>query len=186
MQDDIPTIRAASERLDHLLRQLDAHVDPAVREAIHEAVALLMAMHRDGLERALALAGDETLGGPALLARFADDPHVAPLLLVHDLHPYPVDVRLRRALDRLRPQIAGRGCRAAMNAIDGATARVRIEGHLAGARAQELRQLVETAIFEAAPEITKVAFDDFTAREPALIQILRQPPSSPTLPGSRQ
>src|SRR5204862_6397820 len=108
---DPSTLRETSDRLDGLLRGLDALSDPVVRDRVREIVALLMGLHHAGLERVMALASDSLLGGPALSSRLADDPIVGPLLLVHDVHPYPADVRLARALDRLRPRIAAHGCR---------------------------------------------------------------------------
>ena len=177
------TLRAESDRLDGLLLELDAHPDATVRARLHEVVALLMQCHREALERVLALAADPALGGAALVSRLADDGLVAPLLLVHDLHPYAPDVRVARALDRLRPQIAAQGCRATLAAIDGRVARVDLDGGARLSERSDLRRSIEATLLDAAPELTAVVVE-LTGRanrsaapsQAPLIQILRQPP----------
>ena len=111
------SLRGAGERLLVLLRELDAHADASVREHAREAVAILMEIHREGLSRALALSGDSALGGAALVSRLADDELVGPLLATHDIHPYPAEVRVARALDRMRSRLAVHGCRATLTSL---------------------------------------------------------------------
>ena len=177
---DPSTLRETSDRLDVLLRGLDALSDPVVRDRVREIVALLMGLHHAGLERVMALASDSLLGGPALSSRLADDPIVGPLLLVHDVHPYPADVRLARALDRLRPRIAAHGCRATLVGIDEQTARVRLEGGARLSDRSKLGQVIQTCLLDAAPELAAVTVEPVDA-EPArsspvpLIQIVKHP-----------
>jgi Fe-S cluster biogenesis protein NfuA len=177
------SVRAESERLDVLLRELDAHPDPAVGERLHEVVGLLMQGHREALERVLSLAAEPALGGPALVGRLADDEVVAPVLLAHDVHPYPADVRLARALDRLRPQIAAHGCRARLLGIAGGEARVQLEGGARLSERSDLVQTIEARLMEVAPEVSAVLVEATgpaaAAAAPPLIQILRQPPAAP-------
>lgn len=62
-----------------------------------------------GLARMLEVI-DETGGmNPTLLDRLAVDDLVASLLLLHGLHPYDVETRITRALERVRPYLASHG-----------------------------------------------------------------------------
>ena len=108
------SLREVSERLDAVLKRLEATADPAAKVYAREAVELLMRIQGDALARVLELAADPALGGAPLVTRLADDPLVGPLLTVHGAHPHPPQVRVERLLDRLRPRIAASGCRVAV------------------------------------------------------------------------
>lgn len=177
MADD-PTLREVSDRLDAVLRQLEDVAEPAVRARAREAVQLLMAIQSAALERVLTLAGDPALGGLPLVARIADDAILGPLLTVHDLHPHPPEVRVRRALERLRARIAASGCRLSGVVLEDGAARVRLAGwsRLRAQSAAELGQWLEPAILEFAPELSSVHLeeDEQADCEPVpLIQITR-------------
>lgn len=173
-------LRELSERLDGLLRQLDAETEHGVRDRVREAVGLLLSLHAAGFARLLELAGDGGLGSPALRDRLADDPIIGPLLLVHQLHPHPVDVRIGRALDRLRPHVAAHGCRAAVVAIENGAARIRLDGGARLADGADLRDLMVSTLSAMAPELTELIIDNGENGEPPvapspLIQITRGP-----------
>jgi Fe-S cluster biogenesis protein NfuA len=172
-------LAARSDRLEVLLRECDAQQEASSRERIREVVRLLLELHREGLLRMLALAGDPAVGGATLIGRLADDPLVGPLLLIHQAHPYPVAARLDRALERMRAWIAAHGCRATLEGIDGDAARVRLEG---GARLSDrsaVVQRIEAELTEAAPELARVVVvpqPEAAAEAPPLLQIMRAPP----------
>ena len=154
-------LREASERLDALLREVDTHADPAARQRASEIVELLMTLHRAALDRVLTLAADPAAGGPALVAQIGDDPIAGPILLAHDLHPHSVEVRVSRTVERLRPVIAARGCRVENVRVEPPAAHLVVKG-LAAVQAEaaaSLRQAIESAILERAPELTSVVFD---------------------------
>jgi hypothetical protein len=180
---------STSDRLDALLRSLDEHADPAVRDRMREAVSLLMELHRAALDRVLTLAADPALGGPPLVSRLADDPVVGPLLLAHDVHPYDLEARLARALDRLRPRIASQGCRAAVTGVEDRVAHVRLDGGAHLSHRSPLVGDIEAGLLDAAPELSAVVIDTPNDIRPAatspLIQILRSPPSPVGAGGER-
>jgi hypothetical protein len=169
-------LRARSERLDQLLRDCDTQLDAATRARVAELVHLLMGLHHDALERVLELAGDAAFGGTALVRQLAADALVGPVLLVHRLHPDPLPVRLAHALDALRPQVAARGCRAVLTAVDDVTAHVRLDG---GAHVHDraaLERLIHEGLLAMAPELSAVVVDTGApAAETPLLQILPRP-----------
>ena len=73
-----------------------------------------------------------------------------------------------------------RGCRATVAGIDGASARIRLEGGVQWADREELTRKVEVRLLEAAPELTTIVVEATEADLPAapLIQILRHPPAA--------
>ncbi|EDY51986.1 conserved hypothetical protein, partial [Streptomyces clavuligerus] len=83
----------AEETGARVQRALDRLTDDTAREAGEELVRALLALHGDGLDRLVRALPQGALG------RALDDPAVAGLLTLHDLHPEPVGTRIGRALD---------------------------------------------------------------------------------------
>ena len=176
---DPATLREASDRLDLVLRELDAHADPLVRERAREAVELLMEIQGAALNRVLALTADPALGGGPLVTRIADDPLLGPLLTVHGLHPHTAEVRVNRLMERLRGRIAAAGCRLARITVEDGRLGVQLAGwsRLGPDAVDGLRRLLE-AVLEVAPEFSSILIEDERARQapPQLIQIMRSAP----------
>lgn len=178
---DPAILRESSDRLDLVLRELGAHADPLVRERAREAVELLMEIQGAALDRVLALTADPALGGAPLVTRIADDPLLGPLLTVHGLHPHTAEVRVNRLMERLRGRIAAAGCRLARVIFEDGRVAVQLAGwsRLERDAAAEVRQLLEAAVLEVAPEFASVLIEDDERALPAapqLIQIVRSAP----------
>jgi Fe-S cluster biogenesis protein NfuA len=139
-------------RLDALVRELEALPDERARRASAEAVRAPLNVHREALERLLDLAG------PEATARAAGDPEVAGLLLLHGLHPVPLEQRVRRALEGVRPYLASHGCGVRVLGVGDDVVRVRLERSRHGCRssAATLRLAVERAVADAAPDVAAI------------------------------
>lgn len=125
-------------RVEELIAQIEASADPNVRAAARDLVQALMEFHGSAAARMM-----EMVDGPTALAMGRDDA-VRPLLLLYDLHPESTEVRVRRAIDRIRNvELIG---------IEEMEAGVR----LAGNGHPPSRESIEAAIQEAAPEIRAV------------------------------
>jgi Fe-S cluster biogenesis protein NfuA len=120
-----------------------------------EAVEALVRLYGEGLARVMALADGAR-------ATFAEDELVAHLLLLHDLHPVPVEERVRGA-------VAEAGGEAdVLSVADGvAFLRPRAGGCAScGSSAGTKRQAIEAAIDRAAPEVERVEYLDLPAPMP--------------------
>jgi hypothetical protein len=180
-----PNVREMSEELDRLLCAVDEDSNPAARQRVRDIVHLVMRLHGEGLRAVVELGGDPALGGDALVTRLSDHPIVGPLLVMHGLHPHDAATRLARALDRLRPRIAAAGCRAQLADAGPDHAVVRVEGRarLAPESRTAFTTFLETALVDAAPDVTDIRLEDIMGSEPApaaspLIQILRSAPQT--------
>ena len=154
MIDDVE-VRQLVARVEELLGQLDG--DPRASEAVQALVQL----YGEALERLLAGADP------------AADELLSHLLLVHDLHPVDVETRVRRALEDVRPYLGSHGGDVALLAIEDGVARVRLEGTCNGCPSSTvtLRNAIEEAIMQAAPELEGVDAEGVTESQPALVQI---------------
>jgi Fe-S cluster biogenesis protein NfuA len=167
--------RVAGERVEHLLEQLRSGSDPAAAAVAEELVGCLVRLYGAGLERITRILG--TAGARPL----CDDPLVESLLLVHDLHPLDPDTRIRRAVDHARASFGSYTGAVDYLGTDAAgVARIRMQssGGGCGSSVGAVRQAIETAIQDAAPEVTGVEVEVTGAPAP-LLQIARRPGLGP-------
>ncbi|HEX2166682.1 MAG TPA: NifU family protein [Longimicrobiales bacterium] len=158
-------------RIEALVQQLSALDSSPAKAQAQELVRLLMSLYGAGLSRVLDIVRTEGGGPEAVLDRLAAEPLLASLLVLHDLHPHPVQLRVERALAELRPHLPA-ATNVTLVAVEQDAVRVAVGRAASGQpRAGEaVRAAIERAIQEAAPEITAIHIEG--AGEP-LIQIGR-------------
>jgi Fe-S cluster biogenesis protein NfuA len=147
--------RVVGDRIDQLLEEMQVTADPAAYARTTELLRLVTDLYGGGLERVIALAGEES---PAFVRHLLDDDLVASLLLVHGLHPESVETRVQEALESVRPFLATHAGDVELLDVDvdvGAV-HLRLLGSCDGCPSSSvtLRDAVEQAIVEAAPEIS--------------------------------
>lgn len=162
-------------RIDRLLDDLRSMAAGPVWQRIEELVQRLVHLYGSGLGRFEAHLRQAGVLDEALAARLAGDDLLASLLLLHDLHPWPVDRRVAQALERARPQLRPHVGEVALVGVDGAVARVRLEGG-ASVTDGSAQRLIHRAIADIAPEIARVEVEGAVPAEPrehreALVQI---------------
>ncbi len=146
--------RAIGDAIEHKLEALQARVEPRVFDQAVELLQLVTELYGTGLGRVMELV---QLHAPELVERITADELLASLLVAHGLHPDDIHVRIARALDEVRPFLAGHGGDVELLDIDeqvGAV-RLRLIGSCDGcpSSAVTLRTTVERAILESAPEV---------------------------------
>ncbi|MGD9483526.1 hypothetical protein WDH52_09715 [Streptomyces sp. TRM70308] len=185
-------------RAEELLGGLDALPDSAAAARARETVETLVGLYGDCLARVLrhAAAADDAgaddanadgagadegragggaaaraSAGASLVRRLADDELVGHLLLVHDLHPDPPDVRARRALDGLAEHLRGLGLELEVARLTGVAAHVRLTGATKGCSPPPVppERTVRDALAGAAPELTDVQVEQATDAAPATV-----------------
>lgn len=150
-------LRAIGDRIAQLLDELQRSADPRSRQVAEDALRLVTDVYGAALERVLALATEHA---PALIGRLADDEIVASVLLVHGLHPADLTTRVHRGLAAVRPLLAQHGGDVELVDVDPGAGAVllRLLGSCDGcpSSAITLQLAVETAVLEAAPEVTRI------------------------------
>jgi Fe-S cluster biogenesis protein NfuA len=174
---------AVEQRLSHLdglLGQLERIPGRTAGLAL-DAVEALVEVYGEALRRVI----DRVCGSPQLLAAFTGDELLRHLLLLHGLHPDPVEQRVRRAIDDARRQLRARDDQIELVAVTAGNATVRLpQGSCGSCGDQETVQaVVRDEVAAAAPELADVVFLN-AARAPALIpvtEVRRRPgPGQPT------
>lgn len=143
------------QRVQELQEQLEAAGATAPRQLVEELVARVVQMYGAGLERimdAVAAAGEP---GQRIAAQLTDDPLVATLLLIHDLHPVPLADRVQAALDSVRPYMESHGGNVELLSLEHGVARIHLRGSCSDCSASSvtLELAIKQALEEAAPDL---------------------------------
>jgi hypothetical protein len=158
--DQRPRLEEALSRIDALATALDQVTDASAREAARKVLQLVLDLHGLALARALAIVASAQ-DGRALVERLAQDEQVRAALLLHGLHPEPIEERVQRAVERLEPELGVLGFRVRVVAVGAAMARLRVDGAHGpeGSRAIGLRQQIEAAIVDEAPDLDEIVIE---------------------------
>jgi Fe-S cluster biogenesis protein NfuA len=159
-------IPARLERLDVLLKDVEACADPAARARTREILQTVLELHAAGLERILGhlAAGGEA--GAAIRDACAGDELVAALLLLHGLHPLDLETRVLQALDQVRPYLRSHGGNVELIGVSDGVARLRLVGSCHGcpSSAITMRQTIEEAILGKAPDVIAIEVEGAAER----------------------
>jgi Fe-S cluster biogenesis protein NfuA len=158
-------LRKRMERMDSLLREVERFADPEARARTREIVQAILDLHGAGLERALEAIAAAGAPGLAMIDALARDDLVGSLLLLYGLHPLDVETRVRQALDRVAPHLRSHGARAELLGVVGGVVRVRVTS--AAASSLIVKQAVEEAVYDKAPDVAGVEVEGVTRVQPA-------------------
>jgi Fe-S cluster biogenesis protein NfuA/nitrite reductase/ring-hydroxylating ferredoxin subunit len=134
--------------MEQLVARVEALLEE-VDESGEQLVQALLEMYGEGLRRIL-----ERADGRAL----AEDELVSHLLLLHDLHPVPVEDRVREALESVRPYLESHGGDVELVGVEEGVVKLRLSGSCNGcpSSTMTLKLAIEDAIQKMAPEVERV------------------------------
>ena len=162
---DDAAVRERLTRLDELLAQVEAIPGPSGELAL-DAVSALAEVYGEALARAVTCAND----APDVLAALTGDELLGHLLVLHGVHPDPVERRVTHALDELRPALQERGGDVELAGIDDGVATVRLS--IKGCSSAGVEDAVREAVLAVAPELSDVArVPAASRRDPAFVPL---------------
>jgi Fe-S cluster biogenesis protein NfuA len=158
------------ERVQELQAQLDSATDGTVRGVAEELVSAVVRMYGCGLERIVDSLEGAGPAGEEIAAKLAEDPFVATLLLIHDLHPLPLEVRVRNALDSVRPYMESHGGNVELLSLRDGVARIHLRGSCSDCSASSvtLELAIKQALEEAAPDLEGLEVEGMAPQMPGL------------------
>lgn len=156
-------------RIEVLLTEIAGGTDPATIDRVEQLVRLLSDLYGAGIARILDFVVAKV--GPDAVESLAQDALVGGLMMLHDLHPEPVEARIEQALDRLRPHVASAGDVQYKGIDDQGVAHVALLGAKDASPCSEasVRNAIEQAVEAAAPEVLGVELR--TVQRSNLLQI---------------
>jgi Fe-S cluster biogenesis protein NfuA len=146
----------SAERIEALLEEVEALPDARARETALELVQRLLDLYGEGLARIV----ESVDVGPV-----ADDEVVSHLLLLHGLHPVPLEQRVRAALEEVRPFLGTHGGDVELAGVEDDVVRLRLQGSCSGCPSSTvtLSHAIEAAIYKAAPDVREIVAEDAPA-----------------------
>ena len=146
------------EQVEGLIRRIENLPDPTARAAALALVQALMEFHGAGLERLMEIVAEAGDSGYAVFDNFAADDLVGSLLLLYGLHPLPIETRVTKALEKVRPYLDSHGGNVELLAITDGVVRLRMQGSCKScpSSAMTLKLAIEEAIYAAAPDVVAI------------------------------
>ena len=161
--------------VESLIKKLDTVEDETARGSAVDAIQALLQIHGDCLDRIMRIVAANPAEGENLVYRLGDDELVSCVLMLHGLHPVPIETRVERALVKVRPYMDSHGGNVALVAIEGGIVHLRLEGscHGCGSSAMTMKYAVEEAIMEYAPDVAGIVTDgvEELAVQPAFVPL---------------
>jgi Fe-S cluster biogenesis protein NfuA len=155
------------ESIDKMVRALEDAKDPVLRANAKDLVQALMALHGACLERMLEVVGQSGELGKSIVDTFARDGAVKSVLLLYGLHPVDIKTRVLEALEKMRTSMRSHAGTVSFVGIDEAgmvTLRMEGKSEGCGSSVSALKQAVEQAIYEAAPDISGIIMEGFVEK----------------------
>jgi Fe-S cluster biogenesis protein NfuA/nitrite reductase/ring-hydroxylating ferredoxin subunit len=165
-------------RVQSLQARLDAAGDSPTRRVAEQLLSTVIGMYGEGLQRIVGVLTDEGEDGRRLAAQLAADELVSALLLIHDLHPVPLEERVAQALEQVRPYMESHGGDVELLAVEDGVARIRLQGSCSdcAASAMTLELAIKQALEATAPDLDGLEVDGVASSSVSV------GPSGPSLP----
>ena len=141
-------------QISELVARLNDLTDPESRNTARSLLEAVLALHGAGIERMLETLFDSGDPGKASIRQFAADPLISSLLVLHDLHPDDLETRVRHALGKLHAA-------ADIVSVFEGIVRLRLNTNSCG-----VRESVEAAVREEAPDAAEIIIEDSVAAAP--------------------
>ena len=172
---DDAAARERVARVDALLQDLESAIGAVPVDTAIELAGALVDLYGEGLARIVGHIAERDPDGD--LARvLASDELVSHLLLLHGLHPVPLETRVREALAEVRPYLESHGGDVELLDIDDGVVRLAMRGSCDGCASSTmtLKLAIEEAVQRAAPDVEEIVAEgtvEAAPPAPALLQI---------------
>ena len=144
--------------------------DPEVRAAALELVQSVVELHGAALQRLIDRCL-ETAEGERVLTAALEDNLVAGMFLLHSLHPDDIETRVIRGLEAVRPYLKSHGGDCELVSVRDGIVRLKLHGTCGSCPSSSLtlKNAVEEALYEAAPDILEIVAENAPAEHSSAI-----------------
>jgi Fe-S cluster biogenesis protein NfuA len=165
--------QAQAERINRLVQRVTELPDEDARTAALELLQSLMDLHGSVMSRVVEVLSESGDAGRKSLARLSDDPVVCGLLVLYGVHPVPLEERVAKAIEKVRPQLRKQSASVELLSITDTAVRVKIDssGHGCGSSPDAVKRTVEQAVLGAAPEVTEIITEGLPAAAQGFVPV---------------
>lgn len=144
--------RRAAE-LEELMSEVDTLAGTEAGENVRKLMQAILDMHARGIKRIISRLKKLGPAGQVIIESLAADQVLAQLLILHGLHPSSIEQRVQEAVLKVRPYLRSKGGDIHVVDMTDDAVNLRVTGKCScPAMADSLRQVVEDAVYEAAPD----------------------------------
>jgi Fe-S cluster biogenesis protein NfuA len=151
-------------QIEKLAAKLDQANDPEVRATALALVQSVIELHGAALQSLIDRCID-TPGGERVLNEALQDDLVSSMFLLHSLHPDDIETRVLRGIEAVRPYLKSHGGDCEFIAVNDGIVRLRLHGTCGSCPSSSLtlKNAVEEALFEVAPDIKEIVAENAAA-----------------------
>lgn len=153
---DTAGVRRSVERMEAIIESL-SRASEAVRQRSMEMLALVADLHEAALAQITGAIDEALVPPPEVWRALGRDDLVASVLLIHGLHPDPIETRVEHVVGELQRR-SGPAAHVDLLEIDGGAVHLRVEG-ANQSDAYRLRLNVERLLAERVPDLASVTID---------------------------
>jgi Fe-S cluster biogenesis protein NfuA/nitrite reductase/ring-hydroxylating ferredoxin subunit len=142
-------------RIQELVEKVQTIDDPAARAMLQDCLESVLTFYGHGLSRILQVIDRAGPEAGKVREALLQDNGVAGLLLIHGLHPVPLETRLSQALEKVRPYMQSHGGDVELLSLENDFALLRLKGHCETCPSSTvtLELAVRHALEEACPDL---------------------------------
>ncbi|MBB5062589.1 NifU family protein [Granulicella mallensis] len=157
--------KVQTDRVEKLAARLEQANDPETRATALELVQSVIELHGAALQALIdrCIATEE---GERLLNEALQDDLVSSMFLLHNLHPDDLETRVLRGIESVRPYLQEHGGDCELAGLDNGIVRLRLHGNCGSCPSSSLtlKNAVEEALFQAAPDIKEIIAENAAAK----------------------
>lgn len=167
-------------KVDQLVQRASALGDEDARATALELLQSVMDLHGAAMSRIVEILLDSGETGRSLLAKLGSDPLISGLLVLYGVHPVPLEERVARAIEQVRPKLQKQGGDLQLLAVNDGAARISIQSSGNGCHSspEALKEVAERAILEAAPELVEVIAEGVPAAKSGFVPLATIQPAT--------
>ena len=152
------------QQIEGIIFDLETVADASAQTRMRTLVQSILELHGAGMEQMLDIVSQAGGASNVIMDRLVSDDLVSSLLLLHGLHPVDLPTRVQQALDKARPFLYDHGSQVELLGVVDGVVRLRLQGdgHHHTSCGAILRQAIEEAIYETAPDVAELEVEDLT------------------------
>ncbi|MEO6966811.1 MAG: NifU family protein [Acidobacteriaceae bacterium] len=160
--------RLETERIEKLAAKLQSAGDPEIRATALDLVQSVIELHGAALESMIESLAETPAGEAALDAAVANE-MVSSMLLLHGLHPDDIETRVLRGIEKVRPYLKSHGGDVELADVRDGIVHLVLRGTCGSCPSSSLtlKNAVEDALFEVAPDIIEIKAENAAAEHHA-------------------
>ncbi|HVJ05359.1 MAG TPA: NifU family protein [Candidatus Saccharimonadales bacterium] len=152
--------QAHAEQIERMVQRVSELTATDARDTALELLQSIMDLHGAVLSRVVEVL-NPTEAGRVSLTKLGSDPLICGMLVLYGIHPVSLEGRVRAAIENAAPQLRRYSGSAEFVSVSDSVVRVKLQssGHGCGSSSEMLKNAIEQAILEAAPDVIEVVVE---------------------------